>query len=175
MPRPSGSASEPWRATCRRPFTFFPPLQPKEVILTDYFKHTVDNLRHNLGLNKALLEGKNAPKAEAVALDWTKDATWPKDSQGNDRKFDIVLGCDLTYDVMMVPPLLDVVMSLLKSGGTFLYVTGGERSVNRRGGLGAQRVLRARVALAWSWRCLTRPHDAVCASSSHQARRRRVY
>lgn len=98
-------------------------------MLTDYFKHTVDNLKHNLNANRALLAGANAPTADAMALDWTKDATWPKDDSGNYRTFDVVLGCDLTYDVMMVPPLLDVVMSLLRSGGTFLYVTGGDRWV----------------------------------------------
>eukprot|EP00051_Salpingoeca_urceolata_P018554 m.261129 g.261129 ORF g.261129 m.261129 type:complete len:279 (-) comp19222_c0_seq4:82-918(-) len=87
-----------------------------EVLVTDLFAHTVDNLRHNVSLNLDL-EGK----VSVAAVDWARRHTWPG------GPFEVLLGCDLVYDAQVVPLLVDVVMGLLAPGGTLFYVCGSGR------------------------------------------------
>lgn len=90
------------------------------MLLTDYFVHTVENLQHNVDSNAAVI---GAHRASVQRVDWANDSTYALQR----GQFDIVLGCDLTYDVMAVPPLLDAVMTLLRPGGVLFYVAGGAR------------------------------------------------
>jgi hypothetical protein len=65
---------------------------------------------------------------DVTALDWTDASSWP--SQGTPKKtqtFDVILGCDLVYDRLLVPHLTNVVASLLAERGLFLYVCGQMR------------------------------------------------
>ena len=105
-------------------------------MLTDYFVHTIDNLRHNMELNKPSLacqvglplsahhHGLICRKVEVQAVDWTLPATWPKPS------FDVIIGCDLIYDRLLAPSLANIVDSLLAPDGVFLYVCGSQRQGN---------------------------------------------
>lgn len=54
-------------------------------------------------------------------MDWKQQASWPE------GQFDVLLGCDLIYDIELVPALLDIVCSLLRPGGHLLYCAGGQR------------------------------------------------
>eukprot|EP00050_Salpingoeca_kvevrii_P011696 m.17321 g.17321 ORF g.17321 m.17321 type:complete len:499 (-) comp3580_c0_seq2:130-1626(-) len=88
------------------------------VLLTDLFSHTVDNLRHNVELNK----GTTKAPIEVSAVDWMKPKTWPK------KRFDVLLGCDLIYDVDFAPHLVRIVTKLLApDSGRFFYVAGAQR------------------------------------------------
>ncbi len=97
--------------------SLYPPT--RQVVLTDVFAHALDNLRHNLEENKGAADGRG----RVATLDWLDKSTWPADTQ-----YDILLGCDLIYDVEFVPALLEVVATHLAPGGRLLYVSGGKRN-----------------------------------------------
>ena len=96
--------------------------KPKSILLTDYLPHCVENLSHNLKAN-------NISEGGAHALDWNRTATWPKGSGSSEsgKKFGVLLGSDLVYDLEMVPALISVVSGLMESDGTFLYVAPKKR------------------------------------------------
>ena len=83
---------------------------PKHVYLTDLNPQTVDNLKHNVELNNL------GHASSAIRIDWEDKSTWPKES------LDYVIGSDLIYQSSLVPLLVDVIIGLLKPGGTFFYV-----------------------------------------------------
>jgi predicted nicotinamide N-methyase len=82
---------------------------PKQVFVTDLNPKTVENLGSNIELNE--LEN-----VQAMCMDWSDKSTWPQE------QLDFVVGSDLIYQKSLVPLLTEVVMGLLKPGGTFLYV-----------------------------------------------------
>eukprot|EP00042_Codosiga_hollandica_P039495 m.331829 g.331829 ORF g.331829 m.331829 type:complete len:161 (-) comp55625_c0_seq5:35-517(-) len=94
---------------------------PIQVLLTDYFAHTMDNLRFNIALNATAA----SCEVGSSSVDWHSNTTWP-----DRRGFDVVLGCDLVYDVVLVPSLLRVISHVLKKGGVFHYVCGFQRQGN---------------------------------------------
>jgi hypothetical protein len=55
-------------------------------------------------------------------VDWHSASTWPEADS-----IDVLLGCDLVYDNVLVPSLLKVIKSLLKRNGAFFYVCGHQR------------------------------------------------
>lgn len=91
---------------------------PKSVLLTDVLPHCIENLEYNLRLN-GITDGA------AATLDWNKIETWPK-SEGAVKRFDVVIGSDLVYDLELVPSLVSVVSGLLQDNGVFLYVAPSE-------------------------------------------------
>eukprot|EP00056_Hartaetosiga_gracilis_P006741 m.100083 g.100083 ORF g.100083 m.100083 type:complete len:273 (-) comp12547_c0_seq22:1948-2766(-) len=99
--------------------------QAKEVVLTDYFQHAIDNLKHNISINADVPNINDRSSVHAV--DWTNPSTWIKDEKGEVKKFDVILGCDLVYEIDLVVPLAAIVLSILKDDGTFYYVSGGKR------------------------------------------------
>ena len=82
---------------------------PKKVYVTDLNPDTVENLKHNIDLNKL-------QNSQAMCMDWSNKKSWPQD------QVDFVVGSDLIYQRSLVPLLVGVVLGLLKPGGTFLYV-----------------------------------------------------
>ena len=52
-----------------------------------------------------------------------------QNEDGSVRQFDIVLGCDLVYDIGIVPALSATVLATLANGGSFYYISGGRRCV----------------------------------------------
>ncbi|EDQ87338.1 uncharacterized protein MONBRDRAFT_10114 [Monosiga brevicollis MX1] len=100
----------------------------KQVVMTDVFEPTLENLRANVKRN-----GDNnsmASRAAVHCLDWTKPETYRIDPDvAVDQQFDVLLGCDLIYDNALVQPLINTIRALLPVGGTFYYVSGGKRFV----------------------------------------------
>ncbi|ESS30466.1 ankyrin repeat-containing protein [Toxoplasma gondii GAB2-2007-GAL-DOM2] len=114
-------------------------------VQSDVFPHTLRNLEKGLSAN-GFSRGKGdtwtkagrAQRACILALDWTEKRTWPRVAEGSPKReaferdgeeketlqqFDFILGSDLLYDRKMLPPLVEVVASLLKKpAGTFYYV-----------------------------------------------------
>ncbi|KFG59949.1 ankyrin repeat-containing protein [Toxoplasma gondii RUB] len=119
-------------------------------VQSDVFPHTLRNLEKGLSAN-GFSRGKGdtwtkagrAQRACILALDWTETRTWPRVAEGSPKReaferdgeerdgeeketlqqFDFILGSDLLYDRKMLPPLVEVVASLLKKpAGTFYYV-----------------------------------------------------
>jgi predicted nicotinamide N-methyase len=90
---------------------------PKLIMITDYLPHCVENIEKNIEINKL-----SSSSSFSHAVDWSKDATWPKLSNDTQQTFDVLLGSDLIYDIEMIPSLLSVVTKLLNSNGIFLYV-----------------------------------------------------
>jgi predicted nicotinamide N-methyase len=82
---------------------------PEQVYITDLNPETVDNLKHNIELNK--LEN-----TQAMCMDWEDRSTWPKEP------LEYVIGSDLIYQSSLVPLLVSVVLGLLKPSGVFYYV-----------------------------------------------------
>eukprot|EP00940_MAST-03C_sp_MAST-3C-sp2_P000289 g289.t1 len=84
------------------------------VMLTDYFKDTVDNLSHNARVNDVDDEA-----ISVKAVDWAEK--WVE------KPFDVVIGADLVYAAEAVPLLLRTIQNSLKMNGRFLYVCPDER------------------------------------------------
>ena len=86
---------------------------PKRVLLTDLHAPTLDNLRHNAGLN-------GFPKADVRCLDWADpSAVAPSLETASHR---VAVGADLVYHEDCAGLLADAVAGLLgPRGGTFLY------------------------------------------------------
>lgn len=82
---------------------------PSKVFVTDLNPDTVENLKYNITLN-------DLTNTQAFRMDWSDRTTWPTE------KLDYVVGSDLIYQKSLVPLLVQVVMGLLKPGGTFYYV-----------------------------------------------------
>ncbi|EGD82340.1 hypothetical protein PTSG_03004 [Salpingoeca rosetta] len=97
----------------------------KQVVITDYFSHTVDNIKHNLSINAHI--PTLTERGHVHALDWNNENTWLHESDGNLCQFDVLLGCDLVYDTPLVAPLCNLVRRCLAPHGTFFYVSGGKR------------------------------------------------
>jgi predicted nicotinamide N-methyase len=83
--------------------------KPRQVYVTDLNPQTVENLEHNIQLNKF-------ENVKAMRMDWCDKSTWPKE------KLDCVIGSDLIYQKALVPLLSGVVQDLMNPGGTFFYV-----------------------------------------------------
>ena len=88
--------------------------QPKSVTITDLNPETIDNIQHNIELNK----NKNTPcEMIGSSIDWGDESTYPSEP------LDYVIGSDLIYQKDIVPLLKKVVTGLLaKNVGSFLYV-----------------------------------------------------
>lgn len=84
--------------------------RPRSVTITDLNPATVDNARHNIGINKCR-------GTTARAIDWGDAATYPPGT------LDYVLCSDCIYQKDIVPLLKRVVTGLLAPDrGAFLYV-----------------------------------------------------
>jgi len=83
---------------------------PSSVIITDLNPETIDNIRHNIELNKTTTTTANS-------IDWGDESTYPS------NKLDYVICSDCIYQKDIVPLLKKVVIGLLDPNhGTFLYV-----------------------------------------------------
>lgn len=90
---------------------------PQKVLLTDFFDHTVKNLKHNADKNHL----SPALDLGVSTLDWGARRTYPA------GVFDVVLGCDLIYDAALVPLLVNCIDAILSPDGVFLYCFGASR------------------------------------------------
>ncbi|KAL7529494.1 hypothetical protein ACHAWF_003000 [Thalassiosira exigua] len=105
--------------------------KPASVIVTDLNPETVENIRHNVALNRLSREEGDAEggagrathgeadrgvRVEAASIDWTDASTYPPEP------LDYVVCSDCVYQKSVVPLLKNVVSALLKPNGTFLYV-----------------------------------------------------
>lgn len=87
---------------------------PRSVTITDLNPDTMDNIRHNIGLNG---HASGAAAVTAATIDWSDESTYPTE------KLDYVICSDCIYQKEIVPLLRGVVAGLLDpDGGTFLYV-----------------------------------------------------
>lgn len=85
-----------------------------EIVATDYRKDIVDNIAFNIEANG--LESRVSIRL----LDWDENKTaYPDDFAG---RFDVLVGSDLVYHEGIVPNLLRTIDTLLKQGGTFVFV-----------------------------------------------------
>lgn len=88
-------------------------LNPASVVMSDFYSHTVDNLKENIKLNAALL----SPDAVTVELlDWLSPGTWPA------TRYQVILACDLVYHAAVVSPLAHVIDTLLAPAGMLYLV-----------------------------------------------------
>eukprot|EP00729_Bicosta_minor_P017468 gene17468-23692_t len=94
--------------------------QAKQVTMTDLFKHTMENLQHNVDINVKASSSRTAENARVMPLDWTS-CSLPAGS------FDVILGSDLVYETEAVDALVQVTDHLLSATGTFYMVAGGRR------------------------------------------------
>mmetsp|Transcript_19278 Transcript_19278/g.27118 ORF Transcript_19278/g.27118 Transcript_19278/m.27118 type:complete len:589 (-) Transcript_19278:85-1851(-) len=97
-----------------------------KIIITDLNPATLENLSHNVALNKDLYEASGV-EVKASCMDWADESTWPNRDgdeccHGSRGKVDFVIGSDLVYQKSIVPLLKNVVDGLLSENGTFLYV-----------------------------------------------------
>ena len=84
---------------------------PLSVFITDLNPETIDNIRHNIELNKT------TTTITASSIDWGDESTYPS------NKLDYVICSDCIYQKDIVPLLKKVVTGLLDPNhGTFLYV-----------------------------------------------------
>jgi predicted nicotinamide N-methyase len=102
---------------------------PRSVVVTDLNPDTIDNARHNIGLNllrggRGDGEGDDGTKKTSVTaapVDWADESTYPVSLIGG--KFDYVICSDCIYQRDIAHLLRKVVAALLDpNGGTFLYV-----------------------------------------------------
>lgn len=87
--------------------------QPKSVTITDLNPETMDNIRHNIDLNKKC----GSATITASSIDWGDESTYPS------NQLDYVICSDCIYQKDVVPLLKKVVVGLLHPDhGAFLYV-----------------------------------------------------
>mmetsp|Transcript_882 Transcript_882/g.1076 ORF Transcript_882/g.1076 Transcript_882/m.1076 type:complete len:209 (-) Transcript_882:1961-2587(-) len=81
--------------------------EPESIVMTDYEKVVLDNLRHNVHINE---KEKNIPAGivSVRKLDWTEGFK-------DDQKFDIILAADCVYDPDYIPDLVQLVQKYLCS------------------------------------------------------------
>eukprot|EP00467_Chlorarachnion_reptans_P012635 CAMPEP_0114517910 /NCGR_PEP_ID=MMETSP0109-20121206/18156_1 /TAXON_ID=29199 /ORGANISM="Chlorarachnion reptans, Strain CCCM449" /LENGTH=411 /DNA_ID=CAMNT_0001698483 /DNA_START=17 /DNA_END=1252 /DNA_ORIENTATION=- len=91
------------------------------VIVSDLAEETIDNLKHNLSLNK---EKFGDTKVDVKSIDWG-ECTQNPEGLG---PFDVVIGSDLVYDRDVVSIFTQMLQTLLKPGGEFFYVTAENRA-----------------------------------------------
>ena len=94
--------------------------QAKHVTLTDLYKHTMENLQHNVDTNVGASGTRTTKDARVMPLDWT-NCSLPAGS------FEVILGSDLVYETEAVDALVQVTDHLLSPTGTFYMVAGGRR------------------------------------------------
>jgi len=87
--------------------------EARQVWMTDMECATFANSQANVELN-------SSKKLSLEAVDWFKTDSWSDNLVG---KTDILIGSDLVYDLELVAPLLDTVMSLAAPGAVFFYVS----------------------------------------------------
>ncbi|KAL9182426.1 hypothetical protein ACHAXT_013078 [Thalassiosira profunda] len=85
--------------------------RPASVAITDLNPETIENIRHNIGLN-----GCDTEVVTAASIDWGDESTYPPE------KLDFVVCSDCIYQKDIVPLLKRVAAGLLKPNGSFLYV-----------------------------------------------------
>lgn len=95
------------------------------VYLTELRNQHTELAFQNLEKNVAENQCPVAKRTSVVSLDWFDEKDYAKLRASNHgKKFDVVLGSDLVYDIKLVAPLLNCVLSLLdKENGAFYYVS----------------------------------------------------
>ncbi|KAG5177574.1 putative methyltransferase-domain-containing protein, partial [Tribonema minus] len=93
------------------------------VLMTDLNEATLDNLRHNVELNRTAAHTPPTPPAlqcevQVAALDWSDPSTYPPAGKAH-----VLLGCDLVYHKESVAPLIRVARKLVRPGGSLLLVS----------------------------------------------------
>uniref|UniRef100_A0A7S1UE24 Calmodulin-lysine N-methyltransferase n=2 Tax=Phaeomonas parva TaxID=124430 RepID=A0A7S1UE24_9STRA len=83
------------------------------VWITDLNPVTMENARHNVGLN--FEADADAERVRGVVLDWRDRATWPAERPT------AVIGADLVYTAEIVPMLVSTVSGLLPDVGSAFY------------------------------------------------------
>ncbi|CDI78442.1 hypothetical protein, conserved [Eimeria acervulina] len=104
---------------------------PVSVVLSDVFPHTLNNLVHNCTINNITLkqqqqqqqQQQQRAEVEVVRLDCCDPKTFPTDEQGSIRRFDVIVGSDLLYDVSALKNLVMSICCLLKPKTGRLYYT----------------------------------------------------
>mmetsp|Transcript_24213 Transcript_24213/g.48151 ORF Transcript_24213/g.48151 Transcript_24213/m.48151 type:complete len:403 (-) Transcript_24213:101-1309(-) len=91
------------------------------VLLSDFNPRTLDNLRHNAGLNA---KGRRSKSVDVANVDWSDPKTHVPGCTH-------LLGCDLVYTPEIVAPLLSAVEGCSESGTTMMYSgpTGGRAGI----------------------------------------------
>ena len=91
------------------------------VLLSDFNPRTLDNLRHNAGLNS---KNRRSKSVDVVNVDWS-------DSKTHVPGCTHLLGCDLVYTPEIVAPLLSTISGCSESGTTMMYSgpTGGRAGI----------------------------------------------
>ena len=93
---------------------------PKSVTITDLNPETIENIQHNIELNKSSVDANAAvttTTTTASSIDWGDETTYPS------NKLDYVICSDCIYQKDIVPLLKKVVTGLLNPDeGSFLYV-----------------------------------------------------
>ena len=90
---------------------------PQSVTITDLNPETIDNIRHNIELNRKGAHHDDNTTIIASSIDWADEATYPSE------KLDYVICSDCIYQKDIVPLLQKVVTGLLDPNhGAFLYV-----------------------------------------------------
>mmetsp|Transcript_14125 Transcript_14125/g.23088 ORF Transcript_14125/g.23088 Transcript_14125/m.23088 type:complete len:406 (-) Transcript_14125:1387-2604(-) len=89
-----------------------------KVVITDMMSATFDNLKQNVESNR----DETKQELELAALNWCDKNSWPSSVVG---QTDILIGSDLVYDLELVAPLVEVVLTLLvkSKDGVFYYVS----------------------------------------------------
>ena len=70
-----------------------------QVLATDLFQPTVENLARNVELNSAV---RGRRHMVVQRLDWGDRATWPVEAPPEGGGFDVCIGSDLVYDAAQV-------------------------------------------------------------------------
>lgn len=96
---------------------------PRSVTITDLNPETIDNARHNIGLNRLDRRDDDdltkTTSVTAASIDWGDESTYPT----TNGKFDYVICSDCIYQGDIAHLLRKVVVGLLDPDrGTFLYV-----------------------------------------------------
>lgn len=90
-------------------------------MLTDVFKHTLNNLRFNVALNLKHAGTRNYSEVEVQELDWRRR------TPDTAAAFDVVLGSDLVYDDELVAPLLELLDHIMAPDAVFYMVAAAGR------------------------------------------------
>lgn len=101
-------------------------LGSEHVIATDGSEDVVSNLPDNFFVNE--LEGSG--KVTASELKWGQPLMGTKEPEWNgERKIDVVIGADITYDVSVIPALVETLEELAElSPGVAILIAATERN-----------------------------------------------
>ena len=100
------------------------------VLATDGIAHIVDSIQHNMDLNSSA----STMSIDAKILNWTDLSEIHEllaDSEGRPRKYDVVLGSDITYNLDYFVPLVETFDALVRLFPDIkIIIAGAIRNIN---------------------------------------------